>query len=410
MMSPLRLFLVLVLGSFAIAACDSDPGASLYDPDATGGPAPVIASISPDGPVLAGIDEITISGQNFSPTPSQNLVFFDDGAGEVAQGTILSASQSELRVKVPNLPNANLRVRVSVVGAQDFSNEVAFPLVPASVPFGDLDAGIREEVLSMTSDGAGGLLVSLVSNGSSAGIQRFAADGTRTPYFTSSATWSGLTTGLDGTLYGVRRLRAAFVLPEGGSQQTFAVLPNGVSLATIVAGPTGELYAAGSNSSPEAGQLYHITPGGTVTGIPFTDPVTALAVQGQTLFLAAVTPTKSWIVRYTLDAAGDPGPPELFYDLTADRGPGIAITALAVAADGTLFVGTDAPDPILEVAPDGTASTLYPGVLAPPIAGFAWGPGTTLFVAVASIAPATEGGARTPAALYRLETRRQGAP
>ena len=83
---------------------------------------------------------------------------------------------------------------------------------------------------------------------------------------------------------------------------------------------------------------------------------------------------------------------------------------LAVAADGTLFVGTDAPDPILEVTPSGAASALYPGVLAPPIAGFAWGSGTTLFVAVASVAPATEGGARIPAALYRLETRRQGTP
>jgi len=401
--SLFTLFLLVTL-----AACDSGPGSSLYDPGAADGDAPVIASVSPNGIVLAGVDEITIEGQHFSSTASDNLVFFDDGAGNVAKGTVLSATETQLRVKVPNLANTALRLRVAVSGAANFSNEVPFPLTPAFVQFGALDSGVLEEVFAMTPDGAGGVLASLLSNGSSAGIVRFAADGSRSPYFASPNTWSGLTRGLDGMLYGVRRLRAAFRLPEGGRQQTLVGLGTSVSLSKIVTGPTGDLYAAGSSTDPATAAIYRITTTGESTPTPFPNPVTALVVHDRDLYVGTTTSSESQVLRFPISEAGDLGTPELVYDLTADVGANFSVTALAIAADGTMYVGSDAPNPIIEVMPDGTSAPLYPGVLHPPVASFAWGEGSSLYVANASIPPLVAGGPTTPAALYRLETRRQG--
>ena len=69
----------------ALAACDTE-STSLYDPDEPLLPDPSVAEISPTGSALAGIDVLTITGQNFSETPENNLVYFGTVRGTVLAG------------------------------------------------------------------------------------------------------------------------------------------------------------------------------------------------------------------------------------------------------------------------------------------------------------------------------------
>ncbi|MDX1429636.1 MAG: IPT/TIG domain-containing protein, partial [Rhodothermales bacterium] len=112
---PLALFLAFAL----IAACDTGPAESLWDPDATTGSDPVISAVDPPDIALAGVDIVTISGSNFSAEPSQNIVFFDG-----TRVPVLEASSTQISVRAPNEPCPEVTARVAVVGgdAESFSN------------------------------------------------------------------------------------------------------------------------------------------------------------------------------------------------------------------------------------------------------------------------------------------------
>lgn len=405
-MSAVRLSafaLLLVLAS----ACDSGDGASLYDPDNTGSASPTVSSVSPSGVVLAGVDEIVIAGTNFSATPSHNQVFFDDGAGSSAQGVVLEASTTSLRVKTPNLPNPNLRLRVAVRDAAAFSTPVPFPLEPAFVDFGDLDGGIGEEVFGIASDGSGGVLVSLLSSGASRGIKRFAADGTRSDYFTSAQTWFSLALASDNQLYGVRRIRAAFRLIENGAQQTLTAQPNGVTLAAIAADAAGNLWLAGSNADAANGAIYRVTTAGAVTAYPFAETVQDMVVAGGKLYAAAGTAGSGFAVwSFPVDATNSLGAGTVFYNATAELGGSVEVYAVEASADGTVFVGTSAADPLIQVSQSGIATPLYPGVLSPPISGLAWSAGSILYASKSSVGSPAPGIPPVPATMIAIQARR----
>jgi hypothetical protein len=383
------LALVLVL-----SACDSGEGSSLYDPDAGTNPAPVISSVSPDGVVLAGVDVVTINGQNFSDDPALNAVVFDDAAGNAANGTVLSATSTRLEVRVPNLPNPALRVRVAVVGAQDYSNAVALPLSPAFVSFGEI---ARTEVpYGIAADADGTLYLSLENEGASVGVIEIAPDGTRVPgpYFASTFPWAALARG-DGELFGVRRVRAVFSLPEGGNQTVLSAFqPSSLLLSAIAATPDGAVYAGGNQPT-----LYRVSADGTPSESAFPANIRALAVADGTLYAigAGASGASDQLYSVPLAADGTPGAPEAVATL-----PAVGM-ALAVAADGTVFVGLDrVVDPLVTVGAGGAVEVLYPGVLSGPIASLAYGAGTQLY----AVREAADG---EPADVLRVETRREGA-
>ena len=406
-MRTLRLLLPALLLAAALAACDFGDGGSLYDPGAQDGPAPVVSSIAPEGVVLAGIDEVTITGQNFSATPEHNTVYFDDGAGAVQRGTVLEASETSLRVRVPNLPNANLRVRVAVRGAQGFSNAVARPLTAAFEPFGGLDAGTRDEVFGITSDDTGALYASYTRGGSPTGVFRFSPEGERTLFSNNTFVWSDLAVGADGALFGTRRLRALFRIPNEEAPVAFSVFPNGVALSAVAAAPDGALWTGGTDTQADRASLYRITPDGAATAFPFAEPVRDLFVFDGALYVASMPAGGGKVRRFPIGADGGLGEGSVVYDVGADLGAGVEVFAIALADDGTLYVGTNADDPVREVTSDGTAMALYPGVLSKPVSGFAWGPGSKLYVAQASQPSPIPEQRGEPAALVRLETRRQ---
>ena len=157
------LVIVSVLVGNLITACDSGPAPSLYDPDRPSNADPIISSIEPSGFALAGVDIVTISGENFSSNPTDNLVYFDNTRADV-----LEAGLTQLRVRAPNTPGAELQIRVAILGAENFSNSSSYRLDAAAVDFASIAA--FEEPFALTSDASGNLYVSLNSDNRSVGV------------------------------------------------------------------------------------------------------------------------------------------------------------------------------------------------------------------------------------------------
>ena len=180
-----RLSLVLVLAA-CVAACDSGPASSIYDPDHESLAPPEITAMDPAGEALAGVSEVTLTGANFSPVAEDNLVYFSD-----VRAPVLSANPTRLVVRSPNVPGEHA-VRATVIGAEFYSNPVAYTLRPAVEEFGDVQD--FEEPFALAVDADGTVYVSLFANNASIGIVQIAPDGTRTTYAetpASIAAWNG---------------------------------------------------------------------------------------------------------------------------------------------------------------------------------------------------------------------------
>jgi hypothetical protein len=365
------------------AGCDSGPGESLYDPDPTTRPDPAVTAVSPAPTeiVLAGIDEVTLTGTNFSATASENLVYFNDVRAE-----ILEASPTALRVKAPNVPLPDLEIRVAVLGAENYSNLVPYRLVSAVEPLAEI--GAREEPTGFGADDMGNAYASMFSEGSSVGIDRFSPEGERSDYFTTTFPWSDLEVGPDGALYGVRGVQAVFRLPEGMAQQTYQVVTGSARLSSLDFGPNGALW-----SGSREGNVYRVAPGGgSFDQFDLPGNIQDLVVFDGALYVAVTQDNVSRVVRFPIDSNGDLDEAETYIDVTATFA--VEARALAFAQDGTLFIGTDGGgfsvveerNPVVIVLPDGSSEVLYPGVLGPAVSttsveirGFAWDASTGLY-------------------------------
>ncbi len=391
----IRLWHVMLAGFLIVgSACDTDSTSSLFDPDATFAADPVIASVSPADSALAGVSTVTITGQNFSATASNAVVYF--GA---TRAVILSSSETQIIAVAPNEPSDNVTIRVAVVGAENFSNSLSYKLNPAAASFANI--GKFEEPAAITTDADGNAYVSINENSVPAGIQKITPDGVRTDFISSTFRWDDLEFGPDGYLYAVRNLRAVFRFgPGGGSQETWTALADrDVRLTAIEFDDAGNLWAGGANE-----QLFRIAPDKTPLNVDFTGTVRDINVFGGFLYVAVEREGIATVERIPLDAGGNPGTPETFFSITDAVGvefvPG---RSLAFAANGELLVGTDLPDPILLVRPDQSWEYLYPGVLAPTAFRLAWGPDPFLYVS--QRANAVSG---TSADIVRINTQREG--
>lgn len=375
-----------------IAACDTTPGPTLYDDDASFRPDPVVSGIEPENSWLAGVGTLTITGENFSEEPSDNLVYFND-----RRAVVVSASPTELVVQTPNLPQSGINVRVNVLRAERFSNTVTYTLESAVEEFGGV--ANFEESYAIATDDESNLYVSLFANNSSVGIIRILPDGTRENYVSTTFRWDGLAFGPDERLYGVRSVRAIFRFPVGGgNQEVWAVAPDQAARFTsITIDAAGTVWVGGAG-----GNIYSADPSGTLTSVPVEGTVTAMLAHGGYLYAARNLDEITTVVRFEIQN-GTLGAEEEVLALTQEMGSGIDVFSFAATADGAIFAGTDAEDPLILIEPDGSFETFYPGLLNPPAFSLAWGDGTMLYMSRTDLRQA-------PGRILSIDTQREGAP
>jgi len=368
------LIALTALAFLFLSSCENPETGSLYDPNYTSPrPQPTIASLAPKSG-LAGVTTITIAGTNFSSVKTENTVYFD-----AKQAEVLTAGPTQLTVKAPNLAKDSIKIRVSVFGALLFSNTALCKLDAAVAEFGQL--GGTDEAWGTTTDAAGNLYASLVTDGNGMGIKKFTAAGVKSDYAPSGGVtkWSSLKMGPSGELYLARILRAIYKIPAGGGPA--AIWVSFGNLGTVFDMDFDQskvLWAGGNNTS-----VFRIKQDKNVKAFPFAANVRAVRVYGNYVYFGGLVTADNAekVVRFKIVTPDSLGAQEEYFSLTASSlgGAGKSIFAINFNVDGDMYVGTDATDPIIIVHPDKSAEALHPGVLSPAMHIFASGTGSVLY-------------------------------
>jgi hypothetical protein len=161
------------------------------------------------------------------------------------------------------------------------------------------------------------------------------------------------------------------------------------------------MWAVGTNTSNIANaRIFCIKPNKAITSVPFPGTLRYARVLNGYLFVAGVQNAVHGIWRAQI--LGDSlAASTMYFDLTAAYGASAIANGFAVAANGTIFLGTTTPQGVIVVNPSGTYGApfqAYESLMSPGMRSFAWGQGDALF------------GVSTAGKLLQFVSRTSGAP
>ncbi len=361
-------FVLMLVGLFIIG-CETEKPASLYNPNSSYNPDPVISAVEPADSALAGIVTIKIMGQHFSPVKEHNFVYF--GKTKTA---VLEASETQLVVQSPNFVADATTIKVAVLGAISFSNQVPYKLVRGVGEYGGF--GDFDEPLLVECDKNENVYVALASRK----IIKIAPDETKEDYGAATfPLFSAMKFGPDGALYIARNTRNLYKVPAGGGNAAQWLTAKG-AIYDLDFSPSGAMYAGGNGDS-----LFAIKSDGTSFGAAVypSTYIKAVRVFDGYVYVGGLdkVANKQMIWRNRLLADNKLGPNELYFDWASHIDPSSEILSITFSADGVMYVGTNASAAIIAIYPDGSFAPLYPGVLEPSSNSLSWGSKQFLYVA-----------------------------
>jgi hypothetical protein len=355
-----RILPVLAIG-MAVVACETPESASLFDENYNKGTTPVITSVSPENEFFAGYQQVTITGSNFTANTSELFVYFNN-----VRAQIISATPTQVVVRTPNLVADSIGIKVGVLGVEAFSNSVQYKLSALfrnAVSFPD-----NENPWAVASDANGNYFVSYEASGSPAGIKKVGPDGTTVlnPTYGSAQTWfyRSAKVGPDGGVYLIRGGAVPFlyrIAPDGGVPASWGT---GIGRTEDVAfDPSGNAWTGGTNEGNASNaRLNRISPARVVTRYPFNAQIYALTYFNNHIYIAGTRGPDSFVWKVELLANLIPGEEQVVANLTGSGAVGRP-TAMAIARDGTVFVGMNGANPLYQVSVSGQVSEMYPGII-----------------------------------------------
>lgn len=384
--------IITLISLLFFISCGDDPAPSLWPPPDEDVPAPVISLIEPTDYALAGVSTVTVTGENFSTNPDVNKISFNGFLGE-----ILSATQTQLQVKVPLVISDSVAVKVST-SAEPFSNIYIYKLIPPAEIYYPFDANNNEIPLAITFDQAGNLLVALEGRG----IYKITPNKEFSQFIPKGAEtkWEALRIFSNGDVYATKSIRGVWKLNEGVTppNQPWGLPPVGTFLKDFDFDINTNLWVLNSNNF-----IFRFKQDQSVSQYSFNGALNAVRVFDNYLYVAGSKSEVEGVWKIPIDSNGDLGQEELYFNLT-DNYTGVITSAMTFSHDGDLYLGTNkTPDPIIIVHPDGTHESLYPGVLdVRGILSMYWPEGNHLFITRSS----TGGFIRT---VLRIDMEKPGA-
>jgi hypothetical protein len=404
---------MLVMGLIAafllINGCENDYPESIWDPNYKSKPDPQITNVEPEENAFAGIDEITITGQNFSTVMQENLVYFDGVPADM-----ISATTTELVVKAPNVVSDSILVQVSVQGAVLFAEYFPYPLQSAINTVGDFDKNDDAYAIEYNPSDTS-LYVSLLQDnkGGKNKIVRIDSKNERHDYSkTLLDKASAMRFGPDGSIFYLNALNVLCRVPPGGEDpatagQIFTILPDAAYDLDLDADEN--IYCGGSG-----GAIYRVkaNDGSNLQTVATYESVNirAVRVYHGYLYVAGVyqgddplVPEQAIWRNEITSSGGQLGENELYYDWSLGPYPTSDITTLTFSLDGDAYIGSSGAEVIVVLTPDGSIEPLYPGVLEPITYYLTWSDGIFIYCNRRSSVPEDK-------AILMINVLKEGAP
>lgn len=399
----------IMLILMSIFSCE-DPNYpdSIWDADDPGNLTPLVTEVAPvnmteydpqaDSLVsYAGVGIISITGKNFSPSPSNNIVFFDG-----IQGDVLNATETQLTIRTPDYVADSITIKVSTISAYLFANDIyPYQLVPVFEIYGGFIDD--DNISAIAVDSSENLYVTSNKN-----VYKVEPDSSKKEFATLlSVAASVMKSGPGGFIYYAQAF-AMFRLPlAGGIDSWNVIFPRSLIIQDMDFDANGNLYCAGSDSN-----IYRVdidTKTQYIVGsVSDSMSYTSLRIYNDMVYVAGTyngsdsTAVQEGIWRFPILSGGDLGTPELVLDWGYYTGAsGARILSLNFSEDGYMYIGSDKGDAITIRYPDGSLDPLYEQVLDPPIYKMIWGNKDYLYVSYGEMATRR---------ILRINMGKEGAP
>ena len=379
-MRILSLFRIILPISLVMFSCE-DPNypENIWDEDDQGNASPSISSVEPEGSAFAGIDTLTINGQNFSENSSANLVYFNNMLGNV-----INATSTSLKVVTPNLVSDSVQIRVAVQGAFLFADHSSLYTLTAAVSdYGPFDQ--FTDIFSLDLDRDENLIVSMDG---SPNAEFWIVDTNQ-----DSAVWSGalakgsgMKLGPTGSVYFVNYQRYLYKDEQGTPKENTEIFKrlNG-NVTDLDFDSNGNLFAGGTGSIIDVVDIND--DGGLTSGVTEvknldTLDVISLRVFNDHLYVLTTTVSSDQAIykMQILDDSGSLGDMELVFDWSAYTNKLSSALCFTLSETGDLFVGSDSDVQPLTYIQNGNASGFYSSILTAPITYMAWGNSNYLYL------------------------------
>jgi len=379
-MRILSLFRIILPISLVMFSCE-DPNypENIWDEDYQGNSSPSISSVEPEGSAFAGIDTLTINGQNFSENSSANLVYFNNMLGNV-----INATSTSLKVVTPNLVSDSVQIRVAVQGAFLFADHSSLYTLTAAVSdYGPFDQ--FTDIFSLDLDRDENLIVSMDG---SPNAEFWIVDTNQ-----DSAVWSGalakasgMKLGPTGSIYFVNYQRFLYKDEQGTPKENSEIFKRLNGNATDLDFDSyGNLFAGGAGSTIDVVDIND--DGGLTSGVTEaknldTLDILSLRVLNDYLYVLTTTVASDQAIykMQILDDSGSLGDIELVFDWSSYTNKLSSALCFTLSEAGDLFVGSDSDDQPLTYIQNGNASGFYSSILTAPISYMAWGNSNYLYL------------------------------
>ncbi len=375
-----RILALGLVGLLMFTTSCKKEASSLFDPNyESSHPTPVITSITPASGYLAGVDSVIINGENFATDLDSMTLNFGG-----VPGIIYKSTKTQMVVRPGYKVGDEVQVRLSVRGSEFFSNSFSYKL---DDPFNYYaGTGADHSPLSAIAIDENDNIYTIVDNSATGRVRysKIAPDGTITldgvkvsgearpslddtrPYPTDSTMrftqYSSIVyAGNDLLLMSQQSIRAIFQKTFGDDKRESvwkASSVAGLKIMDMVADSKGNLWVVGLGSN-NIHRFDMTTKDETI--FPFTAELNAVAVYDDFIFVGGVVDGNREIWRFPVDANGDLGAGEKYFDFQANYDG--SIRSMILASNGDLIIATAATESLVRVFPNKSHEAMYDGVI-----------------------------------------------
>ena len=379
-------FLISVVLFLLVVGCEYDVSSPQWEQEFESVPIPEITQVNPADAAVAGVNTITITGINFLDVPDTNGVYFDNIPAE-----IISNSATTITVRRPNLATDAATIKVVPNQTLVVAKHGPYRIDSVLETYGSfLD---NNALYAATVDDNENLYV--IEHASPHSIIKVSSDGQKETIGTTSYSPFKAVIGPDGRLYMTRNNnREILVFDENSDTEAsrWTRLPRGMTVSHGVFDDDGYFYTGGDGSD-----LIIVPPDPPVADPTITesgyydnDEILGLTIYQNYIYLVVLiaSPDEQHpelaIWRHSMNGNGTVGDMELVLDLSANEiAASREINSIHFDANGNLFIGTDAEDPILiNAAGSNDIDYFYKNILPSNCKQFYWGSNSHIYMIV----------------------------